>query len=291
MENKKLNNIISVVLTLLIVGIAGFFIYKNFIQIGSNRNINIFSNKEEDKSLNDNDVIKKGLEKYNMLYSMNNINDNTFIFFKDEDVNANNISNQDKLHILYSLLSDDDKNKTGTYSENCFISKGIYTKDTYPDTCPKETFDKSLLEEKLRTNFDNSMSVTHEDFFATPSLQCFITDSVYTCYLNSTNYTIPEYTTFMKYDVSNQEDNKLLVYNYLLTVRRTPYDNYDKGIYSNASATNKIDDLPFEIGDTKTQELTDKLITKYVSKITRYKSTFVKNSNNNYVWQSTEVEK
>ena len=291
-NNKKNYNVIGVLLAFLIIGVSGFIIYKNFIEIGSNleqkpTNNSNSSNKSPKK---EEDINKIGFEKYNMLYSKNTYTDNTFIFFRDKDVDVNNISNQDKLFLLYSFLSSEDKNKTGSYSEDCFLNKGLYNKNNYPDSCSKETFDKEILAERLKTNFDNNMTVDYKDFFATSSNQCFINNSTYTCYLNASNYQIMPYTTFMKYEETKQVDDKLEIYNYLLTVRKFASSNYSKGVYSNSSATNKIDDLPFEIGDTITQELTDKLINQYRDKITKYKSTFIK-VNNDYLWQKTEIIK
>lgn len=288
MEDKKTSNIIGVIIALIIVGVLGFVIYKNFIEIGGNPNNN--PTNEDIKQLSENELKKIGLERYNMLYSKTNYSNNSFIFFKDETVTIDNISNQDKLYILYSFLSDEDKNKTGTYDESCFLNKGIYTRLTYPDKCPKESFDKSLLNEKLYTFFDNGMKVDFVDFFASSSNKCFINDSKYNCYLNTSNFTIPSYTIFAKYDSAKQNGDTIEVYSYLLTARKNASSGSEKGIYSNASATNKIDDLPFEIGDTITPELTDKLINQYKDKITKYKSVF-KIVNNNYLWQKTEIIK
>lgn len=287
-ENKTLNNVISIILVLVILGALGFFVYNNFINIGTGPNqtpTNTGNTNSESKDIN-----KIGFEKYNMLYSKKTYSDNTFIFFKDTNVTPSNISNQDKLYLSYSFLSDEDKNKTGVFNEECFLNNGKYTKNDYPSTCAQEKFDKNLLSERIKSNFDSSMTVDFIDFYSTSSNVCFIDNNTYTCYLNKSDYKIMDYTTFMKYEESKLEGDKLEVYNYLLTVRKYPNAIYTKGVYSNASATNKIDDLPFEIGDTINQELTDKLINQYKDKITKYKSTFAK-ENNNYVWQKTEIIK
>ena len=288
MENKGLSNIISVIISIAIVGILGFIVYKNFIKINDNSNNN-YGNTGTNNSLNDKDINKIGFEKYNLLYSKENIADKSFIFFKDNDVNSDNLSNQDKLYLLYSFLSDEDKNKTGNYDENCFLDKGVYTRDNYPDSCSKETFDKNILAERNSYYLDN-VSVNYEDFNATSVLKCYIDSSKYNCYLNKTNLIIPKYLTIMKYDSSTLNNNTLEVFNYLLTVRKNNDSTYKKGIYSNSSATNKIDDLTTEIGDEINQELVDNLINQYKDKITKYKSTFVK-VDNRYLWQKTEIVK
>ena len=293
LNNEKKNNIASAIIAIIIIGILLFFTYKFFIEVGNapsaqtNQGNSDQSSSDEKKEKELNRIAN---EKYNMLYAKHNYLTNNFIFFQDKDVDINNISNQDKLSILYSFMSDEDKNKTGVHSDTCFLNKGNYTKETYPDTCPKETFDKSILQEKLKNNFDNNMKVDFTDFFATTTVQCFINNSTYTCYLNSSDYTINDYTTIMKYDSVNQTDNGIEIYNYLLTVRKYPSSGYSKGIYSNASATNKIDDLPYEIGDTITQELTDNLTNQYKDRITKYKSIFIK-VNGKYLWQKTEIVK
>ena len=94
----------------------------------------------------------------------------------------------------------------------------------------------------------------------------------------------------MKFDSAKQNGDELEVYSYLLTIRKNPSNNLDKGIYSNASATNKIDDLTTEVSDTITQEFIDNMVNKYKDKITKYKSVF-KIVNSNYLWQKTEVIK
>jgi len=292
-DNKKLFNIIGVALALLIIGISGFLIYKSFIEISnntSNNNNNNENSESNNKEIKESDINKVGFEQYNILYSKNSYLNNTYIFFKDESVNLNNLSNQDKLYLLYSFVSTEDKNKTGTYSEDCFLSKGIYTKDTYPDNCPKETFDKSILTEQINKHFGNDFKVDYTDFYASSSYQCFIKESKYTCLLNASDFKIMDYTTFMKYDSAKLENNILEITSYLLTARKYPVSNYTKGIYSNASATNKIDDLPFEISNTITQELNDRLIEQYKDKITKYKSTFTK-VRDNYLWEKTEIVK
>lgn len=290
MENKRLNNIISVILSIIIIGGLGYIIYKNFIEIGGNYNTNPSNSNKESVKLNDGDIYKLGKEKYDILYSKNNYQNNNFIFFKDDEVNINNLTNQDKLYLLYSFLSDEDKNKSGEHNDSCNLNKGIYNINNYPENCYKETFDKNLLNEKLGNYFDNNMNVNYEDFYASTALKCIIDNSKYTCYLNTSDFTVPNYTTLIKYDSSKLNDNQLEVYNYLLTIRKFDINGYKKGIYSNSSATNKIDDLPYEISDAISEELTTNLINQYIDKITKYKSTFIK-YNNNYVWQKTEIVK
>ena len=288
MENKGVTNAISVVIALLIVGVVGFVVYKCFIEIGGNPNTNTTGGSV--KQLSDGELRRVGLEKYNLLYSKTNYFDNSFIFFQDEEVNINNLKNQDKLFVLYSLLSDEDKNKTGQYEENCFLNKGVYTRMTYPDSCSKESFDKSVLTEKLYNYFDNNMAVVFEDFFSSSSSKCFFSEPVYNCYLSTSEYSIKNYKTLMKFDSAKQNGDELEVYSYLLTIRKNPGNNFDKGIYSNASATKKIDDLTIEVSDTITQEFIDDLVNKYKDKITRYKSVF-KIVNSNYLWEKTVIEK
>ena len=288
-ENKNFFNIIGIILVLIIFGVSGFIIYKDVIGIDKNINQNP-NNNSSNHELSESEINKLGFEKYNMLYSKNSYLNNTFIFFKDESVTNSTLTNQEKLSLLYSFLTDDDKNKTGTYAEDCFLSKGIYTAETYPESCPKETFDTALLDEKKNTYFGNDFKVDYTNFYASSSYQCFIKGSTYTCLLNASDYKIMEYTTFMKYDYAKLENNVLEIYNYLLTARKYPISNYEKGIYSNSSATNKIDDLPFEIGNAINDELIDKLVNQYKDQITRYKTTFTK-VNNNYLWQSTEIIK
>lgn len=286
MDDKKINNI-SLVIALIILGIIGFFVYKNFISVDSEAKPN------SNIKMSNDDLYKLGKEKFQMLYSKHKYNTNEFIFFKDEDVTINNLENQDALSCLYTFLSNEDKNKTGSVLNDCFLDKGVYTKENYPNNCLKENFDKSLLEEQYYNNFDSSLKVDYNDFFATNSQKCFITGTTYNCYLNNSDVSLLKYVTITNYDKAEINDNKLDVYSYLLTIRKSDNENYEAGVYSNASATNKIDDLSFfngNVGDSISTKMVDDLINYYKDKITKYKSTFIK-SNNNYVWQSTTIIK
>ena len=284
--NKKVSNFIGIIISLVIVGGLVFVFFKYFLNVD-----NVNKPNNQTIKLTDEEINKLGKEKFQMLYSKHNYLTNNFIFFKDNNVDINNIDGQDILSSLYTFLSKEDKNITGTFNENCFLNKGIYTKDNYPDSCPMETFDKSLLEEQYYNNFDGALKINYKDFYSSSNQECFLMQSTYKCYLNSVDIISQDYLTITDYDSAKIVDNKLEVYSYLLTIRKNKSDEYQAGIYSNSSATKYIDDLSYfngEVGDSISNQTTQELIKKYSDKITKYKSTFIK-SNNNYVWHSTEI--
>jgi len=280
MEKKNIIfNIITTIITIIIIIGLIFFVYNNFLKINS-VNIDNISN------LSSGDVYTLGKNKYSSLVNKNNIYTNGNIFFKNSNVDINNISNQDILYIAYSNLSLEDKNISGSASDDCFLNNNVYTKETYPSTCSIEKFDKKILEEQVNNFFSSNIKVEYTDFRPSASQICYLEDT-YTCYLSSENVDFQNYLTLTSYSSAELEDNKLFVYSYLITIRKV---GMESGIYSDANASNKIDDISSYYNITNdyiTDDNTAKLINNYKDKISKYKSTFVL-ENNNYVWYSTE---
>lgn len=283
MKNEKLSTILLTIIILLIMGVLLFLGYKFFFNVDISNSKDLAPIKTEEI----------GKEKYQFLYAKHSALNNEFIFFKNNDVNINNINNQDVLMVLYSMLSKDDKNINGEVNNDCYLDNNIYNKDNYPSSCYNESFDKRVLEEQYKNYFSQSLKVNYTDFFSSGSQECFIFDNIYKCYLNRGNLTINNYLTLMDYDYAMMNNDDLEVYSYLLTIRDSYDKDYEMGIYSDSLATNRIDDLTYynnEINGVIDSSNTKKIIEKYRSKITKYKSTFVK-ENKNYVWKSTEIVK
>ena len=281
-KDNKVGNIIITLIVLAVIVAAVYCGYKF-----------LFNVDENSSNLNPVKIEDVGKEKFSFLYSKHNVYNNDFIFFKNNDVNINNIDNQDVLMTLYTMLSKEDKNRSGEANNECFLDKGNYTKDNYPSTCYKETFDKSILEEQFNNYFSPNLKVKYTNFLSSGNQECYIDNSTYNCYLKRNNVSIREYVTVMDYDYSILNDDKLEIYSYLLTIRSSKYNNYLEGIYSDSEATKYIDNLSYyntELNGIIDSSTTKRIIEKYRSKISKYKSTFIKN-NKNYVWVSTELVK
>ena len=281
MENKKnkyFNILIGLIVVVALVAIS-YFVYRIFS----------ISPDQEPNVITENDIIKMGMDKFELLSSKTNIYDNKPIFFTNEDLNINNISNQDILNIAYSRMSQEDKNGVGEVKDYCF-DKSL---DLYTDDCYKETFDKSLLQEQIKYFFSGDIKYNFENFNTSGNLLCTINNDTYTCTLNKNPFYNDYILTVRMFDSVKKNGDYLEVYSYLITIVRKPINNKESGIYSDANSTNKIDDITFfdeNVNDNLNKDNYKKLINKYKDKATKYKSTF-KSFEEDYVWVSTEIVK
>lgn len=279
-EKNKGLNFISFIIALIIILIIIYFAYYSFNNVNVNN-----KTKLSDKEIQD--LVSK---KYDFLYSKRNIETNDLIFLKDESVDINNIKDEKVLYIAYLMLSKEDKTSIGQYSSDCDLSKGKYTKENYPTSCSKETFDKAILKEQITNNFSSDLKINYVDFNISSNQTCYINNNTYECYINSNPFSINDYMTLVTYDSYEYNEDTLIIYTYLLTLVKKTTSRYEAGIYSDAKALNKIDDITYyeeQTNDVINSETTKLLIEHYKSQITKHKSTFVK-ENNNYVWKSSE---
>ena len=282
-KEKLGRKILSSIIALVIIGAAIIYVYK-YVLIDENNNQN--------KELTSVEVDKIGKEKFDIINSKHRLSDNGLIFFTNNTISNKTISNEDILYVSYTMMSLEDKNKSGEVKEECFLDNNKYNQDNYPITCSKETFDKDILGEQVNNLFGN-INVNYSDFRPSASQKCFLKGDTYNCYLDRSSMSVLKYFTVSNYAYTTYEEGKLYIYSYLLTFRKNDTSDYEAGIYSDSNATNKIDDLNYylnELHDNLNSETSTKLIEKYRNSITMYKSTFEK-YNNNYVWVSTEIEK
>ena len=248
------------------------------------------TNKSYRRELSTSDISKLALDKYNSINNVRNLENNELIFFNDMFIDVNTISNEDVLYIAYSLLSKEDKKISGTIDDKCYLSNEVSI-DNYPSDCYLEVINKSLLEEQIRNYFSSSINISYNTFNISSNQTCYLIENDYKCYLNRNSASVNDYYHIGEYDSYELENDYLVVYSYLLTVRKKDDAIYKEGIYSDSKATKYIDNLVFfqtNTNRTFDSDTSKKLIDNYKDKISKYKSIFVK-ENNNYVWLSTQL--
>ena len=278
--NKSSNfvNIITFIIAIALIAYLAYFGYNKFIKINDV--------KQNNGDLQSSDVYSLGKEKYTFISSKRDEYDNSLIFYKDVNLNINNIGNKDILNVAYSNLSKEDKNVNGSASYDCFLNNGTYTLDNYPDSCQSESFDKSVLEEQVINIFSRNINVEYTNFNPTGSMSCYF-DNSYKCYLNQNEVNTEKFLTLTSYAYAEYLNDRLFVYSYLLAVK---IYGSDAGIYSDIKATDKIDSYENYLSLTNgviTDETTSKLVDKYKDKISKYKAIFI-NENGKYVFYSNE---
>src|SRR5574344_3122115 len=156
MTTKKFSflNIIYFLIAFLILFLAGYIIYDNFIKIDS---VTINPTNE---TLTQDQIEIMGKGKFNWLNSQLKVENNSNIFFTNVNLDATNFTNNDILTIAYNNMETDDRNGTGNTDNSCF-NKSI---SDYPENCYKETFDKSVMQEQIDKYFSSTLSVTYANF-------------------------------------------------------------------------------------------------------------------------------
>ncbi len=275
------------IIAIAIVSCICVFIYNKFIKISDYKNIESFDVIENDNSDNNEKLKQIGLEKFYFMNSKYNVGTNDLLFFKNEKIEFRNLKYDDKLSIAYNALSTEDKNITGSITDECL--KTSININNYPQECYKEEFDKNLIIEKLKQYFGNNVDVTFSDFNPTGSIKCIFNGDKCNCYNIRSDIKLSDLYTLTKFDSANFESNKLIIYSSLLVVKKADiFNEEEKGIYSDLNGTEKIDNLDvFNKYGNLTTENINELLDYYKDKTTKYKSVFVK-ENNDFVWISTE---
>ena len=278
-REEQHNNLLSFAIAFVVVLVCVFFLSYSF----NMKNLNI------NKTLNSSDLNKLAKEKFTSISSKRDLATNELIFFNENNIDINNISKENMLYIAYTLISKEDTLKTGEVLDDCFEEN----KDNYPEKCYLEVIDKNLLDEQIRNYFSSNISISYNDFNISANQTCYFKDNIYNCYLNRNNVTINDYKIVNVYDSYEYEDNKLIVYSYLLTIRDNGNKLKEDGIYSDSKATNLIDNLDY-YNNTLNKQISgdnaNKIVEHYKDQISKYKTIFVK-ENDNFVWLSTEKEK
>ncbi len=278
-NNHNNTNFISFMISVAIVVCLVFFLIYSFDR----------KNQAYDNSKGDIDISKLAEEKYYSISSKRELGTNRLIFFNENNIDISSINSEDVLYVAYTLLNQEDRVTKGEALDECYITNKSAI-NSYLDNCYMETINKSLLDEQIRNYFSNSINISYNDFKISSNQTCYFIDNNYKCYLIRSNTTIDNYRTLNKFDSYEYEDNKLIVYSYLLTIRDSYDKDYEQGIYMDSKAIKKIDNLSYfesEFNKAINQETTSRLIDYYKDKISKYKTTFVR-ENNNFVWYSTE---
>ena len=273
-SNDVFASIVTAVITLLIIIGGCYFLYTNFISVKA-PNSKDYSNS----FISDKDALELGEERYYWMVSHKNYDDNEYVFFKNKEVNVNNINNEDVLIMAFNALDEKDRN----HNYNC--------KD---NTCNVDSFNINILKEAVNNYFSNNLNVKYEDFRPTGNLLCSISGNQYNCKIETIHLKIDPIYTIPGFIDAKVGGNKLYVYSSYISVKREldVYKEEDRGIYANSNLDNKIDDLKqfkkYEYDLTR--ENANKLVQYYKDKLQIYKSTFVL-YNNSYVWEKTELVK
>lgn len=280
--------ILYFILAMLIVITVGYFIYNNFVKIKNPLEETI----EPNSNTNVSEIISLGKDKFEWMNAQVKRETNNPVFFTDSNLDTSNILSEDVLDILYNALASEDKNSSGTTDDSCFKSSATDV-STYPSTCYQERFDKNLLQDQANSLFASTLKVNYSNFLPTGSKACYLNNTTYTCVLKMNSINIGSVLVITGFDHAEYQDNNLIVYSKLLTVKRTLdiYPSDVQGIYTDITASKKIDNITYYNEVTANgldSDARTKLINKYQDSISTYKSTFVRNSDGSFVWNKTE---
>lgn len=261
--------ILIVVLCLALGGFAGWYFTRNFSKT------NETSTNVETKS--DNNVQKIDVEKVGKeLYDMIQVEDCGKLFYAKNKYTSSMMDENTKETIAMELVA---KEKKTIISGNNYelSSNGDYVCNTEP--CAKTTVKESDFDAMYYKIF-GSHNYSKTKFYNDINIQyCSFKDGNVECYtvLGGDVCGIKNYT---QYDHSEENNGQIIVYSKFLS-----YDDFAK-LSKDTEGTQKVDYDNYL--DTNNNLSDEQVIKHYENKTGLYKSTFVKNSDDGYYWESTE---
>ena len=232
------------------------------------------------KPLNTNGKVVKDLYSY---VGNNNLEKcGGLVFYSDEEINYDKLSNETKLCLAYTKVNDEDKEELkvdkAKKGNTCSLKDSlVFATDNYEDKiCTLSKTNKNLVNENYKKMFGKSIE-NYDKFQLDNITVCYLNDDSYYCGLSEEyTYTIgAEPHTYRAIKDSFKKNDEIIIYDYFLKV-------INNECYTSYVKDSKNDKCTKALENNKNVEY--KFLKKYG---TKYKHIF-KKDNNVYHWVSSE---